>query len=167
MKPLEPREIDHGVYYWRVYYYPHAALDEMAEPFLELTPSKHWLRRVREASFWSQSQIAQRMATTKSNYARFELAESQGEITLNQLRRCAEALECELIYGLKSKDRNPFSCRISDKLLAAALKLPPRGQGAFRISALAGRMRDFMFKPEFRRAQGWARHKSPRRLWPD
>ncbi|MGO9318099.1 MAG: hypothetical protein ACLPXT_01700 [Terracidiphilus sp.] len=63
-----------------------------------------WLRRVRRAVGIPVAEMARRMGVGGSEVYRMEYAEDWGRITLRKLRRAAEALGCDLVYGLAPKD---------------------------------------------------------------
>lgn len=66
-------------------------------------PKSGWLRAVREALGISQKQIAKATQLAQQNIAAFERAESRDRITLQNLRRVAEAMGCELVYAIVPK----------------------------------------------------------------
>lgn len=63
-------------------------------------PPKGWTRAVREAIGLSSGQLAGQMGTSRQLVLQQEKAEAEDRITLKSLRSLAEALECELVYGL-------------------------------------------------------------------
>lgn len=63
-----------------------------------------WLRTVRRAVGIPMAEAAVRMGVVKSDLYRMEYAEGQGVIGLQTLRRAAESLGCELVYGLVPKE---------------------------------------------------------------
>ena len=67
-------------------------------------PTLGWLRAVREALGISQEQIAKTMQLAQQNIAAFEKAEASDRITLQNLRRVAEAMGCELVYAIVPKE---------------------------------------------------------------
>ena len=54
---------------------------------------------VREALGMSARQIGQRLGLTQQSVAGLERAEQTGSITLKNLRRLAEAMQCQLVYA--------------------------------------------------------------------
>jgi predicted DNA-binding mobile mystery protein A len=62
-----------------------------------------WLRTVRRAVGVPGSETAGRMGVVLSDLYRMEYAERRGVIQLQTLRRAAEALGCDLVYGLTPK----------------------------------------------------------------
>jgi transcriptional regulator with XRE-family HTH domain len=63
-----------------------------------------WLRTVRRAVGIPVAEAAGRMGMVESALFRMEYAEGRGAIELQTLRRAAEALGCELVYGLAPKE---------------------------------------------------------------
>jgi transcriptional regulator with XRE-family HTH domain len=63
-----------------------------------------WLRRVRRAMGIPVAEMARRMGVGGSEVYRMEYAEGRGAITLRKLRRAAEALGCDLVYGLSPRE---------------------------------------------------------------
>jgi predicted DNA-binding mobile mystery protein A len=63
-----------------------------------------WLRTVRHAVGITVAEMARRMGVVGSEVYRAEYAEGRGGITLRKLRRAAEALGCDLVYGLAPRE---------------------------------------------------------------
>jgi predicted DNA-binding mobile mystery protein A len=66
-------------------------------------PTGGWLASVREALGLTLEQVAQRLGTGRPNVLRFERYEASERITLRNLRRVAEAMDCQLVYALTPK----------------------------------------------------------------
>lgn len=66
-------------------------------------PARGWLRAIREALGISLQQVGRRARTTKQGIQSFEKTEAGERITLRNLRRVAEAMDCELIYAVVPK----------------------------------------------------------------
>jgi transcriptional regulator with XRE-family HTH domain len=64
-----------------------------------------WLWTVRHAVGIPVAEMARRMGVCGSEVYRMEYAESRGGITLRKLRRAAEALGCDLVYGMAPRDK--------------------------------------------------------------
>src|SRR5271157_262035 len=62
-----------------------------------------WLRTVRHAVGIPVAEVARRMGVGGSEVYRMEYAEGRGVIELQTLRRAAEALGCDLVYGLSPR----------------------------------------------------------------
>lgn len=79
-------------------------LDRTLGSFLQLkgkhTPRDGWLRAIREALGRSLRAQASRIGVSAPTLLKAESAEAEGRITLGQLRKLAEALDCELVYAL-------------------------------------------------------------------
>jgi predicted DNA-binding mobile mystery protein A len=66
-------------------------------------PQRGWLRAVREALGITLQQVGKSTRTTRQRIKAFENSEAQDRITLASLRRVAEAMGCELVYGIVPK----------------------------------------------------------------
>lgn len=63
-------------------------------------PAGGWLRAVRQALGLAQASVAQKAGLTQQNYERFERGETKGTLSIGNLQRAAEAMDCELVYYL-------------------------------------------------------------------
>jgi predicted DNA-binding mobile mystery protein A len=63
-------------------------------------PSKGWLAAVRTASAISLRDVATVLGVRHQTVAYLEKAEAEDKITLKKLRETADALGCDLVYGL-------------------------------------------------------------------
>ena len=63
------------------------------------TPASGWIRTIRSALGMSMSQLANRLNLSQPRIHAIERAEVDGTITMNTLRKVAEALDCELVYA--------------------------------------------------------------------
>jgi predicted DNA-binding mobile mystery protein A len=83
-------------------------IDRSLEPFAGLRsvsrPQRGWLRAVREALGVTIREVSQKMRNTPQTVASFEKSEAGNRITLQTLRRYAEALDCELVYAIVPKN---------------------------------------------------------------
>lgn len=66
-------------------------------------PARGWLRAVREALGVSQQRVATAAKVKRQSLNGFEKAEAADRITLRNLRRVANALDCELVYAIVPK----------------------------------------------------------------
>ncbi len=64
-------------------------------------PKEGWIRTFRKALGMSSPQLARRLDISKSQASQMERMEIEDRITLKQLRRVADSLECDLVYALK------------------------------------------------------------------
>jgi len=63
-------------------------------------PKEGWVRTIRTALGMSGSQLGERMGFSRNRISVLERKEAEGDITLNQLQRLAEQLNCDLTYAL-------------------------------------------------------------------
>ncbi|MEK6805718.1 MAG: transcriptional regulator [Pseudomonadota bacterium] len=63
-------------------------------------PAGGWLKAVRTALGAPARQVAAQAGIASTGVAAAERGERAGTITLNQLRKLAAAMDCELVYGL-------------------------------------------------------------------
>ncbi len=79
-------------------------LDISLKRFSELRyvnlPRKGWIRAIRDALGLSTRQLGQRLGVSKSRVTRIEQDELAENVTFKTMRRMAEALDCEFVYGL-------------------------------------------------------------------
>lgn len=62
-------------------------------------PKEGWIRSVRKALGMSGPQLAKRIGLSSSQISQMERLETQDRITLKQLRKLANSLDCDLVYG--------------------------------------------------------------------
>ena len=77
-------------------------LDRVVRPLAKVAPqvpSRGWIKTVREAIGMSFRQIGQRLALTQQSVAELEHGEQTGSISLKNLTRMAEAMQCRLVYA--------------------------------------------------------------------
>jgi predicted DNA-binding mobile mystery protein A len=80
-------------------------LDERLRPLRDVVqaaspPPGGWLRTIRQALGMSVRDVARRTGNVVSTLAGIERAEADGTVTLNTLRRVADAMDCDLVYAL-------------------------------------------------------------------
>ena len=66
-------------------------------------PARGWLRAVREAIGVPQQAVAAATKVKRQTLIGFEKAEANDRITLRNLRRVANAMDCELVYAIVPK----------------------------------------------------------------
>lgn len=74
-------------------------LTETSAPRNLKTPSCGWIREIRSALGMSAAQLASRMGVRQSTVAKMERTEQEERISLQSLRRAAEAMDCMLVYA--------------------------------------------------------------------
>jgi predicted DNA-binding mobile mystery protein A len=62
-------------------------------------PSRGWIKTAREAIGMSFRQIGERLELTQQSVAELEHAEQTGSISVRNLTRVAEAMQCRLVYA--------------------------------------------------------------------
>jgi predicted DNA-binding mobile mystery protein A len=70
-------------------------------PENRLTP---WIKSIRIALGMTLQDLADRMGTDKARISRIEKAEIEGDLRISTLKKVAEALEMEFVYGFLPKD---------------------------------------------------------------
>jgi predicted DNA-binding mobile mystery protein A len=63
-------------------------------------PAGGWIKALREALGMTTEQLAKRLQIARQNAAKLEASERDGRITLETLRRVANALDAELVYAI-------------------------------------------------------------------
>lgn len=99
-------------------------LDKSLDPYKALRkrerPSQGWLKSIREALGRTQRQQAQRLGITGPSLHKSEKAEAEDRITLGQLRKLADGLDCDLVYALVP--RQPISEVVQQRARELAVK---------------------------------------------
>lgn len=63
-------------------------------------PAGGWIAAVRQAIGMSVAQLADRLGISRTSVAKMEQREADGGITLDALRRAADALDCDVVYAI-------------------------------------------------------------------
>lgn len=86
------------------------ALNQLDENLLQLKPllnikrpSSGWIRAIRETLGMTARQFAARLGVSPPRITRLEADEMEGKLTINTLKRTAEALDCVFVYGFVPK----------------------------------------------------------------
>ena len=64
------------------------------------TPSQGWIKTIRTTLGMTSQQLAKRMGIRQQSVTKLEQREISGTITLNSLRKAADALNCHVVYAL-------------------------------------------------------------------
>ncbi|RKP59015.1 mobile mystery protein A [Pararobbsia silviterrae] len=83
-------------------------------------PPRGWLKAIRESLGLTERQQADRLGVTGSALHKSETAEAEERITLGQLRKLANGLDCELVYALVP--RKPLTQVVEDRARSIALQ---------------------------------------------
>ena len=89
-------------------------LDSILERW-RLLPTRHkssrgWARAIREALGMTTTQLSSRLGVSQSRVVAMEVAEQTGSLTIKNLARAANVLDCELVYALVP--RHPLQAMI-------------------------------------------------------
>lgn len=133
-------------------------------PFLsaDLAPYQEnqigWLEKARKSLFISVIGMANNLELSREAYSNLEERERTGAISLANLSRAAEAMDCELVYAIRPKSRIPFCKVIWRKLIYAVVRHPSlrsydKNQKDKSVAAIAIKL---MNLPEFKKSQGWS-----------
>lgn len=76
------------------------SLESWRNAELSLLPNEGWIRTIRTSLLMPINSLSKRLGITPAGLSKLERSEANGTITLNSLRRAAEALDCELKYSL-------------------------------------------------------------------
>jgi predicted DNA-binding mobile mystery protein A len=97
-----------------------ATLAQLA-PLRRLTPPpKGWIRAIRDALGMTARQLARRIGVAQQAVARIEKDEQTGSVTIKTMRRVAEGLDCEFVFGFVPRSRLEDAVRKQAARLAAA-----------------------------------------------
>lgn len=83
-------------------------------------PRRGWLKLIREALGRTERQQAQRLGISGATLHKSEQSEAEDRITLGQLRKLADGLDCELVYALVP--RRPLTDVVQERARAIAMK---------------------------------------------
>jgi len=78
-------------------------LDRATDPLRRIArsvPRSGWVRSIRYALGMTAAQLGRRLGVTPQAVLDTEKREASGDVTLTQLRKTADALDCELFYAL-------------------------------------------------------------------
>jgi predicted DNA-binding mobile mystery protein A len=96
-----------------------ASVSAYASLITRKPPARGWLKLIRESLGLTERQQAQRLGISGSTLHKSEQAESDERITLRQLRKLANGLDCELVYALIP--RQPLMDVVHDRARTIAL----------------------------------------------
>jgi predicted DNA-binding mobile mystery protein A len=97
-----------------------ASVEAYAELKNRRRPPRGWLQTIRQALGLTERQQAARVGIAASTLHKSEAAEAEDRITLGQLRKLADGLDCELVYALVP--RKPLTQVVEDQARAIALQ---------------------------------------------
>ena len=96
-------------------------------------PKEGWIRTLRKALGMSGPQLAVRLGVSKSQASQMERMEMEDRITLKQLRRAGDVLNCDLVYALVP--RQPVDSMIRDRAKLKAEQLVSKTDVQMKLEA--------------------------------
>jgi len=67
-------------------------------------PMRGWIRAIRDALGMTGQQLARRLGVQKQRITALEKGEVEGTVTINSMRKAAEAMDCVFVYALVPRD---------------------------------------------------------------
>jgi predicted DNA-binding mobile mystery protein A len=96
------------------------SLSDFASLVSKRPPSRGWLKLLRESLGLTERQQARRLGISGPTLHKSERAESDERISLGQLRKLANGLDCELVYALVP--RRPLTEVVLERARAIAFE---------------------------------------------
>lgn len=94
-------------------------------------PKKGWIHEIRFALGMSSADLAHRMNVIRQRVARLEQDEANGKVTLESVKKAAEALNCEFVYFIVPKI--PLATIVENQALNAAKKIAAEVEHTMRL----------------------------------
>lgn len=128
-----------------------------------IRPKEGWVRTMRKALGMSSPQLAKRLGMSKSQASQMERMEVEDRITLKQLRRVADSLDCDLMYALVP--RKPIEIMLRDRAREKAQQLVGKTNVQMKLEAqqLSNEQLEVQIEMETERLL----REIPRNLWED
>ena len=126
-------------------------------------PKEGWIRTLRKTLGMSGPQLATRLDVSKSQASQMERMEIEDRITLKQLRRVADTLDCDLVYALVPRQSVDSMIRDRAKLKAEQLVSKTDVQMKLEAQQLSNEKLQEQVKFETERLV----REMPRDLWAD
>jgi predicted DNA-binding mobile mystery protein A len=95
-----------------------AQVKALSKPSLKQAPAKGWILSIRNALGMSSYQLAKRLGVSQMTVIDWEQREAKGTITLQSLKKVANALQCDLVYALVP--RKPLGKILEDRAIQRA-----------------------------------------------
>jgi predicted DNA-binding mobile mystery protein A len=128
-----------------------------------IRPKEGWVRTLRKALGMSSPQLARRLGISKSQASQMERMEVEDRITLKQLRRVADSLDCELMYALVP--RKPIDIMLRERAMEKAQKLVTKTDVQMKLEAQ--QLTNAQLKNQIEIETGRLVREMPRDLWED
>lgn len=142
-----------------------------------------WLRACRKGLLLTTKAVADKLNIKPQSYWEMEERERSGAITLKDLKRAADVMDCEVVYSIRHKSGKSFAQVIWEKLIGRAAETQRVQEARQFEPAWAGRVLASeaikLFRAaKFRKEMGWSyqkttlynhkrkRTKPPTQWWP-
>jgi predicted DNA-binding mobile mystery protein A len=137
-------------------------------PWLKLRstslPRAGWLKAIRGALGLSTTQLAKRMGVDQAHAYRLEQREVAGSVTLDSLKRAAEAMDCDFIYAIVPKKQfKNLDDILSRRAMSLAEKLHNHVEHSMKLEAQGSSTA----KKSVRKLAAEVKEKMDSRLWSD
>ena len=96
-------------------------------------PGRGWIQAIRSALGMTLAQLAKRVQIATPTLAKIEQGEQAGTVSLNTLKRVAQALDCELVYALVP--REPLREKLRGRAEALARRRLARVEHSMSLEA--------------------------------
>ena len=138
-------------------------IDQLIDIKQIIRPKEGWIRTLRKALGMSSPQLAMRLEVSKSQASQIERMEIEDRITLKQLRRVANELDCDLVYALVP--RRPVVSMIRDRARLQAEKLVSKTNVQMKLEAQ--QLSDDKLQEQIKFETERLVREMPRDLWAD
>ncbi len=124
-------------------------------------PGRGWVQAIRSALGMTLAQLARRVGVAAPTLAKMEQGERAGTVSLNTLKRVAQALDCDLVYALVP--RKPLRQKLRERAGEIARRRLARVSHSMSLEAqqVTGKARDRQLEQLTREIL----EKQPRELW--
>ena len=122
------------------------------------TPSRGWIRAIRQALGMSTAQLAKRLGVRQPSVVGLERSEEKGTIAVATLQKVAEALDCTLVYALVPNQSLEATVRARARALLRRRRQPIEHSMLLEDQDVAEPVSD-------RQVEDMIRETSPRRFW--
>jgi predicted DNA-binding mobile mystery protein A len=95
--------------------------DKYRDSFFAPRPGEGWIKEIKSALGMSSADLANRMGVVRQRIDRLEKDEVSGKVTLESIKKAAEALGCEFVYILVPL--TSLQKQVNDQALIAAKQL--------------------------------------------
>ena len=134
-----------------------------AEDALRALPTGGWVRTIREVLGMSAAQLAVRLGVSRAAVYKLEDRETGRNVTLNQLDKAANALDCDVVYALVP--RQPLEQTIRDRARKKAEQQLRSANASMGLEAEG--VEDSDFATAVNLASSYTEALTDRHLWED